>query len=104
MALSLAADLAKRRAPELARLRAKSAGGAAGAERSEQHFRLHDDDRRAARAEDHLLSQGRVSAPQYDETYSLEEAPVASLLREIHARGHELGLHPSYTRIATARG
>ena len=37
-----------------------------------------------------------VSDPRFDETYSLESPPVAHLLREIHARGHELGLHPSY--------
>jgi hypothetical protein len=33
---------------------------------------------------------------RYDATYSLREPVVQALLSSIHARGHELGLHPSY--------
>lgn len=31
-----------------------------------------------------------------DGTYRLEDAPIRALITEIHTRGHELGLHPSY--------
>jgi len=33
---------------------------------------------------------------RYDATYSLREPAVQALLASMHARGHELGLHPSY--------
>ena len=39
---------------------------------------------------------GGGSHPAYDGTYSLDEPWVRALLRRIHSRGHELGLHPSY--------
>ena len=98
MALSLGADLAKRRAPDLAwrRLRAKLAGGAG----------IHLDPNNTfeflmATGERHGLKttfflKAGVSDPLVDEAYSLEAPPVAPVLREMHARGHELGLHPSY--------
>ena len=99
MALSLAADLAKRRAPELAwrRLRAKSAGGAAGVRHDPNNtfdFMMTTGERHGLKTT--FFLKAGVSEPQFDETYSLEQAPVAPVLREIHARGHELGLHPSY--------
>lgn len=31
-----------------------------------------------------------------DGTYRLEDPPIRALMAEIHARGHEIGLHPSY--------
>ncbi|MFN3428665.1 MAG: polysaccharide deacetylase family protein [Candidatus Sericytochromatia bacterium] len=31
-----------------------------------------------------------------DGTYQLTDPPIQALIKEIHARGHELGLHPSY--------
>lgn len=34
--------------------------------------------------------------PRYDDPYSLDAPPIQALLREIHERGHEIGLHPSY--------
>ena len=33
---------------------------------------------------------------RYDGDYYLEAPPIQALLREIHDRGHEIGLHPSY--------
>jgi hypothetical protein len=99
MALSLAADLAKRRAPELAwrRLRAKSARNGAGVQGDPNNtfnFMMTTGERHGLKTT--FFLKAGVSEPQFDETYSLEEAPVAPVLREIHARGHELGLHPSY--------
>ncbi len=34
--------------------------------------------------------------PQFDSSYSLDEPVVRKLLKRIHERGHEIGLHPSY--------
>lgn len=34
--------------------------------------------------------------PSLDASYELEDAAIRSLLGEIHRRGHEIGLHPSY--------
>ncbi|WP_334072304.1 MULTISPECIES: polysaccharide deacetylase family protein [Paenibacillus] len=33
---------------------------------------------------------------RYDEAYTLNDPEIAGLLRTIHARGHEIGLHPGY--------
>lgn len=38
---------------------------------------------------------GRTS-PSYDASYDPEDIRIRQLLRRIHARGHEIGLHPSY--------
>src|SRR5699024_515563 len=32
----------------------------------------------------------------HDSNYNLEHPAIRTLIREIHARGHEIGLHPSY--------
>lgn len=32
----------------------------------------------------------------YDDTYSISHKYIRQLLRDIHSRGHEIGLHPSY--------
>ncbi|WP_148449314.1 polysaccharide deacetylase family protein [Paenibacillus tuaregi] len=34
--------------------------------------------------------------PGMDGNYTLEDANIRNLFREIHARGHEIGLHPAY--------
>jgi hypothetical protein len=36
------------------------------------------------------------TAPQFDADYEIEHPAIRSLLRRIHDRGHEIGLHPSY--------
>lgn len=36
------------------------------------------------------------TAPSLDGDYEIEHPAMRSLLRRIHARGHEIGLHPSY--------
>lgn len=38
---------------------------------------------------------GRTS-PREDASYEIEDARIRKLLRRIHERGHEIGLHPSY--------
>jgi peptidoglycan/xylan/chitin deacetylase (PgdA/CDA1 family) len=98
MALSLGADLVKRRAPDLAwrRLSAKFAG-AAGTHLDPNNtfeFMMTTGERHGLKTA--FFLKAGVSDPLVDEAYSLEAPPVAPVLREIHARGHELGLHPSY--------
>jgi Family of unknown function (DUF7033) len=34
--------------------------------------------------------------PRFDATYTLEDPRIGALIRRIHERGHEIGLHPSY--------
>jgi len=36
------------------------------------------------------------SMPGYDANYEPEHPAIRSLMRHVHARGHEIGLHPSY--------
>ena len=36
------------------------------------------------------------TAPHYDAGYEIGAPPIRTLIREIHRRGHEIGLHPSY--------
>jgi peptidoglycan/xylan/chitin deacetylase (PgdA/CDA1 family) len=99
MALSLGADFVKRRAPELAfrRLSARFARSDAGIPRDPNNtfdFMMATGERHGLKTT--FFLKAGVSDPRFDEAYSLETAPVATLLREIHARGHEFGLHPSY--------
>jgi hypothetical protein len=99
MALSLGVDLVKRRAPDLAlrRLSAKFAGGVAGIRRDPNNtfdFMMTTGERHGLKTT--FFLKAGVSDPRVDEEYCLESPPVAPVLREIHARGHELGLHPSY--------
>jgi hypothetical protein len=37
-----------------------------------------------------------VTSPQFDGVYSLADPWIGELIRRIHERGHEVGLHPSY--------
>ncbi len=38
----------------------------------------------------------RHTAGEIDGTYSIDDPPIRALMRRIHRRGHEIGLHPSY--------
>jgi hypothetical protein len=98
MALSLGADLLKRGAPHLAwrRLSAKLAG-AAGIHLDPNNtfeFMMTTGERHGLKTT--FFLKAGVSDRLLDEAYSLEAPPVAPVLREIYARGHEFGLHPSY--------
>jgi peptidoglycan/xylan/chitin deacetylase (PgdA/CDA1 family) len=99
LGLSLGADLVKRRAPDLAlrRLRAKFAGGVAGIQLDPNNtfdFMMKTGEKHGLKTT--FFLKAGVSEPLVDEEYCLESPPVAPVLREIYARGHELGLHPSY--------
>ena len=94
----VAADLVKRRSPRAALQTAL----AAYAER-----RAKDDPDRAAIdwiMESNEAAGNQVafyfiplnSDPQFDQCVSLDEPRMRALLREVHARGHEIGVHPGY--------
>jgi hypothetical protein len=51
-------------------------------------------ERRGLRSAFYFMS-GRTDT-RFDGTYSLEDPWIGALIRRIHERGHELGLHPSY--------
>jgi peptidoglycan/xylan/chitin deacetylase (PgdA/CDA1 family) len=96
---SAAVDAVRRRAPDLAirRLRAKSAGCAEAPQLDPNNtfaFIAATSERHGLQSTFFLMAG--VSDPRFDSPYSLEEPPFAPLLSEIHARGHQLGLHPSY--------
>jgi peptidoglycan/xylan/chitin deacetylase (PgdA/CDA1 family) len=99
IALSIAADLVHRKAPGLAarRLVAKL-GPSRTAIRLDPNncfaYILDTSERHGLKST--FFIKAAASDPVYDVYYSLEAPPVAAVLREIHVRGHELGLHPSY--------
>ena len=39
---------------------------------------------------------GGHTSPRFDTDYELEHPAIRNLMRDIHQRGHEIGLHPSY--------
>jgi|AACY02.3.fsa_nt_gi hypothetical protein len=41
--------------------------------------------------------------PHLDNRVSLDDPRMRTLLREMHARGHAVGIHPATTPIATRR-
>jgi hypothetical protein len=96
---SLAGDLVKRRDPRLAgdRLRweARRGLGRAGPDPYDTFDLLMDASERAGTRSAFYFMAG-VTDPRHDGSYSLRDPRIAALLRRIHARGHEIGLHPSY--------
>ncbi len=97
--LGAAADLVRRRAPGLAvrRLVAKlaPAGRAIQLDPNNCFAYILDTSERHGLTSTFFV-KAAASDPRYDDDYALDAAPVAAVLRMIHARGHELGLHPSY--------
>lgn len=96
---SMAADLVHRRSPGLAvrRLASRLTRGETSAKFDPNNsfsFILKASERHHLKST--FFFKAGASDPLYDEDYRLETAPMASILKEIHGRGHELGLHPSY--------
>ena len=96
---SVAADLIHRRAPGLAarRLASGLTRGRTAARFDPNNcfaFILGASERFGLKST--FFFKAGASDPLYDEDYCLNTPPVAPILKEIHRRGHELGLHPSY--------
>jgi peptidoglycan/xylan/chitin deacetylase (PgdA/CDA1 family) len=96
---SMGADILKRRDPHLAlrRLHAKLARDPVGVQLDPCNtfdFMMTTGERHGLKTTFFMMAG--VSDRRFDDGYALETPPVAPVLRAIHARGHELGLHPSY--------
>lgn len=86
-----AGDLAKRRDPRLAAERVRGAG-----DPCDTFAFLLDASERAGVASVFFFLARHEPANRIGPGYALEDERVRALLREIHRRGHELGLHGSY--------
>lgn len=96
---SSAADLVIRRDPKVAVRRVASrASSASGAWRHEPvntfDFMLTLAERMGLKSAFYFIPQN--TAPQLDGDYDLGDSRVQGLMRAIHERGHEVGLHGSY--------
>ncbi|MNT11523.1 hypothetical protein D3C72_1464090 [compost metagenome] len=58
------------------------------------HFLMRTSERHGVKSAFYFIA-GRTAGP-IDGYYSLSDPWIHRLMREIHARGHEIGLHPSY--------
>jgi hypothetical protein len=98
VSLSIGADIVRRRAPGLAARRVRSKLlGAKGMQHDPNNtfaFIMASSERHGLQST--FFFKAGVSDLRFDAPYSLHAPPVSTLLSEIHARGHELGLHPSY--------
>jgi Family of unknown function (DUF7033) len=99
MARAAIGDLVRRRDAGLvrARLRARRARRR-GDPSSDPYFAfefiMDTSERRGLRSAFYFQA-GRTD-PRFDATYSLDDTWIGALIRRIHERGHEVGLHPSY--------
>jgi hypothetical protein len=97
--LSLAADLVRRRDPGLALRRLRSVVDAASGRVDRDPINTFDllmetSERNGLRSTFYFMAGG--SDPRFDGTYRIGDPRVAPLIRRIHDRGHEIGLHASY--------
>ena len=63
-------------------------------------FLMDESDRNGVRSAFYFISAGTVDG--VDGRYSLDDPRLRRLLRRIHERGHEIGLHPSYNTFRDA--
>lgn len=92
-----ALDVLKRRDPGLAARRLRSFAGRGPDVCDTFSWLLDATERRGLRSAFYFIP-ARTS--EHDGAYSLDDPLVRDLLREIDARGHEIGLHPSYGSFA----
>ena len=99
VARSVAGDMLKRRDPGLAvnRVRAyrDSRRGRFDRDPADTFDFLMDTSERHGRASAFYFICGRTGG-DIDGNYSVRDPHIRQLIRRIHARGHEIGLHPSY--------
>jgi hypothetical protein len=99
MAKAVIGDLVRARDRGLAvarlrTMRARPRGSPAGDPYNTFDFIMDLSERQGLRSAFYFMA-GR-SDPRFDGTYNLEDPWIGALMRRIHDRGHELGLHPSY--------
>ncbi len=99
MAKAAIGDLVRRhdRGLALARLRAVRAhrrGDPAGDPYNTFDFIMNLSESRGLRSAFYFMAG--ATNPAFDGTYSLDDPWIGKLIRHLHDRGHEVGLHPSY--------
>jgi hypothetical protein len=95
-----AADMMRRRAPRLATRNLRGQWRARRGDHSGDPHRaglqyIMDVNERAGRAVAFYFIAAKTDA-HYDKAASLDDPRMRQLLREIHSRGHEIGIHPGY--------
>jgi hypothetical protein len=91
-----ALDVVKRRDPRLALTRLSASGDPCDT----FDYLLEQSERRGLTST--FFFMAGVTSPERDGNYSLDAPYIRRLLRAVHARGHELGLHPSYGTFRSA--
>ena len=99
IARSVAADVVLRREPRLAFRRARAVADARGGRVDRDPFMtfgflMGESERHGLRSAFYVMA-GNAPGDR-DFRYRLSDSPLAPILREIHERGHEVGLHASY--------
>jgi hypothetical protein len=99
VAHALAGDFLTRRDPELASRRLLAAVGARSGRTRPDPYDTFDDlmeisERHGLQSTFYFMAG--ITQPAFDGRYSLLDPPMTDLLRRIHRRGHEVGLHASY--------
>ena len=101
----MAGDLVRRRDPGLAlsrvrALRARRRSAPARDPYDSFDFIMDQSERHGLRSAFYFIAGG--SDARFDAAYSLEDPWIEALIARIHARGHEIGLHPSYRTFRDA--
>jgi len=99
IASALAGDVLRRRDPRLAARRVRSIFDAVSGRVERDPFNTFDllmkaSERHGLRATFYFMA-GKAPG-DFDFRYQISDGPVVALLRRIHERGHEVGLHASY--------
>lgn len=99
IAHALAGDVVNRRDPDLAVRRLRSAFDARAGRVDRDPFNTFDflmdiSERHGLQSTFYFMAG--VSAPEFDGEYRLSDPRIGGLLRRIHERGHDVGLHASY--------
>jgi hypothetical protein len=105
VARAVAGDLLRRRDPDLAARRTRSLFDAWAGRVDRDPYNtfdfLMDTSERHGLLSTFYVMAGNTN-PEFDGHYGLSDPPVARILRRIHDRGHEVGLHASYGAHASA--
>ncbi len=105
MARGVAADLLKRRSPRRAfvnlqtRYRARRGDFSGDPYLDDVDWMMEVNEEAGNRVAFYLIADGHDA---FDARYRLEEPVIRRLMRRIHERGHEIGLHPSYASYRSA--
>jgi len=105
VARSVGGDLVRRRDPALAVRRVRSFVSARSGRVDRDPFNTFDllmetSERAGLRSTFYFMAG--ATDPKYDGSYRISDPPVLQLLRQIHERGHEIGLHASYHTYRSA--